>query len=136
MKSNSSFFKYILLIVLLHWYHFFSPLYPSALQPPAPSRTLSCYFMSMGHTYKFFGFPISYTILKFPLPIFYLPLCFLFPVPFPPFYTPISADNPPCDLHFCDPVPVLVVCLVCFYFSLLCSIIDSCELVVILLFTV
>ena len=27
---------------------------------------------------------------------------------------PLHANNPPCGLHFCDPVPVLVVCLVCF----------------------
>ena len=40
-------------------------------------------------------------------------LCCLFPVPFLPF-SPSPTDNPPCDLHFCDSVPVLVVCLVCF----------------------
>ena len=44
-------------------------------------------------------------------------LCFLFPVPFPPF-SPLSlpTDSPPCDAHFCDSVLVLVVCLVCFCF--------------------
>ena len=37
-------------------------------------------------------------------------VCFLFPVPFSPLTPlPIPADNPPCDLHFCDTVPVLVV---------------------------
>ena len=43
-------------------------------------------------------------------------LCFLFSVPFPPFspFT-LPADNPPRDLQFCDSIPVLVVCLVCFY---------------------
>ena len=37
-------------------------------------------------------------------------LCYLFSVPFPPrspSYLP--TDNPPCDLHFCDSVPVLFV---------------------------
>ena len=30
-------------------------------------------------------------------------LCFLFPVPFPPFsLLPLEADNPPCDLHSCS----------------------------------
>ena len=44
-------------------------------------------------------------------------LCFLFPLSFP-LFSPLSlpTDNPPCDLHFCDSVPVLVVCLVCFCF--------------------
>ena len=38
-------------------------------------------------------------------------LCFLFPVHFPPFY-PLSFPTvkPPCDPHFCESVPVLVVC--------------------------
>ena len=47
-------------------------------------------------------------------------LCFLFPVHFPPF-PPLPANNPPCDLHFCDSVPVLVVCLVCFCFGFRCG---------------
>ena len=50
-------------------------------------------------------------------------LCFLFPVPFPPFSS-LSTDNPPCDLYFCDSVQVLVVCLVhfcfCFCFRFSC----------------
>ena len=45
---------------------------------------------------------------------------------------PSLADNPPCDLHFWDSVPVLVVSLV---FSLFVCwfglVVDSCELVVI-----
>ena len=36
---------------------------------------------------------------------------------FPP---PPPADNPPCDLHFCGSVPVLVVCLVHFGFCVCC----------------
>ena len=40
-------------------------------------------------------------------------LCYLFSVPFPPLSLSHSpTDNPPCGLHFCDSVPVLVVCLV------------------------
>ena len=68
--------------------------------------------MSMGHTCKFFGFSISYTILTLPLSIFYLPFT-LFPV----FSSlPLPTDNPPCDLYFCDSVPVPVFCLVSFCF--------------------
>ena len=48
----------------------------------------------------------------------------------------LPTDNPPCDLHFCDSVPILVVCLVCFCFYFLGSAVDSCEFVVILLFIV
>ena len=73
---------------------------------------------------------IHISSLASPFPILFLPspclfstyhLCFLFPVPFPPFSlvprTPPLTDNPP--LHFCDSVPVLVVCLVCFCFGFL-----------------
>ena len=36
-------------------------------------------------------------------------LCFLFPVPFPHSSPlPLPADNPPCDLHFWDSVPVFL----------------------------
>ena len=46
-------------------------------------------------------------------------LCYLFSVPFLPFSPSQSpADNPPGDLHFCDSVPVLVVCLLCFCFGI------------------
>ena len=44
-------------------------------------------------------------------------LCFLFLLTFSPFSPhPLPTDNPPRNLHFCDSVPVLVVCLVCFCF--------------------
>ena len=65
------------------------------------------------------GFYISYTILNLPLSIFYLPrilliLCtFSPPLPLP---LPLPTDNTPCNLHFCDSVPILVVCLICFLF--------------------
>ena len=46
-------------------------------------------------------------------------LCLL-SVPFPPISPSHSpTDNPPCD--FCDSVPVLVVCLVCFCFCFRCG---------------
>ena len=113
-------FKYILLIMLLQLSHFFLlfiPLHPAPPLPPAfPPQPHS--FMSMGRTYKFFGFSTSYSILNLPLScLFYTyRLCFLLPVPFPPFYPlPYPTDNPPCDLHFYDSVPVLVVCF-CFWF--------------------
>ena len=77
--------------------------------------------MSMGRTYKFFGFSISYTVITSPSLFCTYYLCFLFPVPFLPFCPlPLPTNNPPCDLHFSDSVPVLVVPLVfvlfCFVF--------------------
>ena len=54
-------------------------------------------------------------------------LCYIFSVPFPALSpTHSHVDNPPCDLHFCDSVPVLLVCLVCLFF-VLGSVVDSCE---------
>ena len=60
----------------------FTPLHPAYPLPstfPPPPK-----FMSMGHTYKFFGFYISYTILTLPLSIFYLPFMLLILCTFPP----------------------------------------------------
>ena len=99
----------------------FSPLHspPPCTHPPTHIPPLQ--FMSMGHTYKFFGFHISYTILTLPLSIFYLPFMLLILCTFPPTLFPSHSpvDNPPCDLHFCGSVPVLV-CLVCFCFWCAC----------------
>ena len=86
---------YAITVVLL------SPFYcpPSCTPPPTHSPALK--FMSMGHTYKFFGFHISYTILNLPQSIFYLPFVLNILCTFPPlfpFHSP--TDNPPCDLHF------------------------------------
>ena len=52
--------------------------------------------MSMGCTYKFFEFSVSYTILNLPLSILYLPLTLLIPCTFPPFY---PSTSPLITLH-------------------------------------
>ena len=93
----------------------FSPFYSRSPCTPPPTHIPPLQFTSMGHTYKFFGFSISYTILTLPLSIFYLPFMLLIPCTFSPSISLLlPADNPPCDLHFCDSVPVLVFCLVFF----------------------
>ena len=121
------FLKYILLIMILQLSHFFLPLFlplPCTALPPASS-------MSMGCTYKFFGFSISYNVLNLPLSILYLPsMLFNLCTFLPPFsLLPFSTDSPPGDLYFCDSIPVLLVCLVCFCFSVFLDlIVDSCEL--------
>ena len=110
-------FKYILLNILLQLSHF-TPLFPSALHtrsyPHFPSPLSSC--PGIVHTNSSAS---TFLILFLTSPCLFCTyhLCFLFPVSFPPFSPlPLPTDNPPCDLHFCDSVPVLVVCLVCFCF--------------------
>ena len=99
---------------------------PTIIPPPQ--------FMSMGHTYKFFYFSISYTILNLPLSITCLSVLFLIPCTFSPPFSPLPlpTDNPPCDLYFCDSVPVLVVAQFVFVFQV--QLLIVVEFVVILLF--
>ena len=69
-----------------------------------------------------------------PLFILWLTIMLLIPCKLSPFLPHYPADNPPCDLNFCDSVPLVVVCCVCFCF--LGSLVDSCVFVVISLFIV
>ena len=138
MGCEFRFFKNILLIMLLQLSHFSFHLLPYALHcPPHPPPQ---------HSFPLSLCPwfIHIRPLAFPFPILFLTtpclfctyhLCFLFPVPFLPFSTlhfPADVIHP-CDLYFCDSVPVLVVCLLCFCFFL-GLVVNSCEFVVILLF--
>ena len=64
-------------------------LFPStlhALSHQHPTHLLQV--MSMGRTYKFFGFSISYIILNLPLSIFYLPFMLLILCTFSPILPP------------------------------------------------
>ena len=109
----------------------FIPLHPAHPLPPTFPRFSSCPWVV--HTSSLASL---FPILFLTSPVYFLPtiyaslgsqasaqstepcqpgphLCFLVPVPFTPFSPlPLPSDNPPCDLHFCDSVPVLVVCLV------------------------
>ena len=133
-------FYLFLFLSLIYWLCFysrpilFSPLYPPPPSTPIPSSIPPALSSCPCHTRKFFGFSISYTILTLPLSILYLTITLLMPCTFSPI--PPSADNPPCDLHFFDSVPVLVVCLVYFCFCSLGSVVDTAEFVVIWLFIV
>ena len=108
-------FKYILLIMLLQLSQFFLPFIPPPPCTPHPPASPRPSFMSMGCTCKFFGFSVCYTILNLPLSILCLQIMLLIPCIFLPIF-PLPTDNPPCDLHFSDCVPIPVVCLVCFCF--------------------
>ena len=120
--SNIFPYLFILFLNIFYWLWYYScpilPLFTPFCTSP-PSHIPPLYFMSMGHTYKFFGFHISYMILI--LPLFYTyHLCYLFSVPFPPLppsHSPV--DNLPCDLHFCGSISLLVVCF-CFCFRCGC----------------
>ena len=110
-------FKICLLIKLYSYptfSHFCSPP-PCTLLPPAfPSPSLYPWVIHVSSLAS--PFPILF--LTSPS-ILYLPFmlclpCTFSPIPFSSF--PIPDNNPPCNLHFCDSVPVLVVCLVCFCF--------------------
>ena len=60
----------------IYWLCYYScPISPPSLNSILPTPSLPhspLQVMSMGHTFKFFGFYISYTILTLPLSIFHL----------------------------------------------------------------
>ena len=134
--------KEILFFSIFYWLCYYSfpnfpplsPLCPVPANPPAsPPPPLVHVHVHISSLVSLFPIPFFNSTCLF----YAYQLCFLFPVPYLP-TLPLPIDNPPCDLHFCDSVPVLVVCLV---FVLLFSfflrfIFQSCEFVVILLFIV
>ena len=118
-----SFFKYILLIMLLQFSQF-SPLYfPCTLPTLQHSPSLSSCSWVVHISSLTSLFPILF--LTSPCLFYAYQLCFLLPVPFPPILPLLlPTENPPCDVHFSDSVPVLLVCLVfvfVFSFSLFYS---------------
>ena len=106
--------KCILLIMLLQFsqYSPFAPLcavslFPPAIPPPHSSRPWVMHISSLASP-----FPILF--LTSPYLFCAYQLCFLSPVPFfliIHLYLPLPTNSPPSDLHFCDSVPVLDVCL-------------------------
>ena len=123
--------KYFVLIMLLQLSHF-SPFIPLCPAHPPPTCIPPLQFMSMGHTYKLFGFYISYTILTLPLSIFYLPFMLLTLCTFSPL------SPPPTPLLIT--LNVISISVVLFLFQLfayvfvLGVVVNNCEFAVILLF--
>ena len=101
--------KYILLIMLLRLSHFppFIPLHPAYLLPPAfPHLSSSPWVIHVS------SLASTFPTLFLTSPIFYLLLMLLILCTFSPLSpSHAPADNPPCDLHFCASVPVLMVLL-------------------------
>ena len=102
------FIDYAIRVVLL-----FSPLYsPLPCKPPPiiiPHLSSCPWVIHISSLASLF--PILF--LTFPCLFSTYHLCYLFSVPFPPLSpSHYPTYNRPCDLHFCDSVPVLVVCIV------------------------
>ena len=99
----------------------FPPLHSTPSGPPPPSHIpphRSCPWVIL-----ISSLASTFPTLFLPSPCLFSTyhLCYLFSVPFPPLspsHSPV--DNPPCDIHFCGSVPVLVVCLVFFCFGFKC----------------
>ena len=127
------FFKYILLIMLLQLTHFLPfislhPTHPPTRIPPFRTCPWVVHINSLAS-----AFPIL--SLTSPCLFSTYHLCYLLSVPSPHSPLPFPAGNPPCNLHFSNSVPVLVVCLVHFCFCLCFRFgFNNCEFVVILPF--
>ena len=114
-------FLIYLLLMLLQLSQFcpFTELHPAHPIPPIFPPNSSCPWV------------IHISSLASTCPTLFLPspclfstyhLCYLFSVSFPPLSPSQSPiDDPPCDLHFCGSVSVLVVCLVFFCFGFRCG---------------
>ena len=121
---------------IFYWLCYYTcPIFP-------PSLHSILHTPSLPHSPKYSSCPwvIHISSLASTFPTLFLPspclfstnhLCYLFSVPFlllSPSHSPV--DNPPCDLHSCGSVPVLVVCLVCFCFVLGVAV-NNCQFAVI-----
>ena len=97
--------------------HFFLPFIP--LYPAAPSLQHSPLLSSCPWDINLStsASPFLILFLTSSFLFFAYQLCLLFPVSFPPFLPHFPNDNPPCDLHFCDSAPFLVVYIVHFFFK-------------------
>ena len=111
--------------MLLQSSHFFLPFIPHCpaplLQPAFPHLSSCLWVIHISSLAS--PFPILFLTSLYFVPTIYASYSLSLP-PIPPI--PLPTDNPPCDLHFCDSVPVLVVCFhfLCFFLD---SVVDSCE---------
>ena len=101
-------------IKVVPFFLLFIPLHPAPTLPPSFPNLSSCPWVI--HTSSLAS-TVPILVVTSPGLFCTYHLCFLFFVPFPALSPlPIPTDNLLCDLHFCDSVPALVVCLICFCF--------------------
>ena len=117
-----SFVLLIYLLIMLSQLSHYPPFTP--LHPAQPLTHTFLLYSSCPWVIHIIYLASTFPTLFLPSPCLFSTyhLCYLFSVPFPPLppsHSPV--DNPPCELHFCGSVPVLVVCLVCFYFCFRCG---------------
>ena len=113
-----SFFKIYFIDYAITVVPFFLPLISICYVPPPPPsfpHLSSCPWV-VHISSLVSSFPILFLT---PLSILYLPFMLLIPSIFPHYPPSLPTDNPPCDLHFCESVPGLAVCLVRFCFCFL-----------------
>ena len=127
------FLKYIFINYDIIVVPIFPPLPPSTQDPPFPpaiSPLSSCPWSWIWVLW----YSISYTVLNIPCLFCTYHLCFLFPVPFPPF-SPTLSLLITFQMFFIDynSVSVLLVCLICFLDSI---VEDCCEFLIILMLLV
>ena len=115
---SNVFFKYI------YWLCYYScHISPTSLHSILHTHSLP-HFSPIVHVHGSYicSLASTFPILFLTSPVYlYLPFMLLIFCTFSPSLPTHSPnDNPPCDLHFCDYVPVLVVCLICFCFRFGC----------------
>ena len=117
-NSRPTYFLKYILSICYYSCPMFCLLFPSTLYTPTriPAPTPAS-FSSCPWVVHISSLASTFPILFLTSPVYYLPTIYasyslyLFSLsPFSP------TDNPPCDLHFCGSVPVLLFCLVLFFF--------------------
>ena len=117
---------HLLLDCSFFWYIYWLCYYSCPISAPSLNSILPTPSLPHSPPYSSCPWVILISSLASTFPTLFLPspclfstyhLCYLFSVPFPPLSpSRPPADNPPCDLHFCGSVSILVVCLVFFLF--------------------
>ena len=119
--------------MLLQLSHFFLHI---ILLCPAPPPSSIPPLLHVHRLYISILWLVHFLYYSKPPPVYFVPTnsasYSLYLFPHSPF--PLPTEIAPCDVHFSDSVPVLIVYLVIVFVFLFGSFVDSCEFVVILLF--